>query len=156
MLIILEGPDGSGKTTLATKISKQTGYPILHFAQPKTDEEKQGMFDEYYKLARKNYTKNVILDRCWYSEMVYGPIMRDKSYITYPQMYLLEQQLCKHGAMLIYCTAHMSTLWDRCQARGESYVLAWETFRSICKEFDNVINNVPHHIPVVTYEYKDM
>ena len=37
MIIIIEGPDGSGKTTLAEKLSRQTKYPILHRTQPKSD-----------------------------------------------------------------------------------------------------------------------
>ena len=40
MLIIIEGPDGSGKTSLANKIAAQTGWPIVHRSQPKNEEEK--------------------------------------------------------------------------------------------------------------------
>ena len=47
MIIIIEGPDGSGKTTLAEKLSRQTKYPIIHRSQPKTDEEKKLMMGEY-------------------------------------------------------------------------------------------------------------
>ena len=39
MIIIIEGPDGSGKTTLANQLSKQTGYKIIHRVQPKSEEE---------------------------------------------------------------------------------------------------------------------
>lgn len=154
MIIILEGPDGSGKTTLANKLAKQTGYPIIHFTRPTTEEETQAMFDEYFKLVRK--TKNAILDRCWYSEMVYGPVMRGVSHIAYPQMYALEEQLCRNGAMLIYCTGPQGVLWDRCQARGEDYVLKWEQFSSICDGFDTVMFGVPHLIPVASHVYKEV
>ena len=37
MIFILEGPDGSGKTTLANQLSKQTGFKVIHKVQPKTD-----------------------------------------------------------------------------------------------------------------------
>ena len=40
MIIIIEGPDGSGKTTLANQLSKQAGYKVIHRVQPKTEEEK--------------------------------------------------------------------------------------------------------------------
>ena len=40
MIIIIEGPDGAGKTTLAEQISRQTKYPIIHRTKPKNEEEK--------------------------------------------------------------------------------------------------------------------
>lgn len=153
MIIILEGPDGSGKTTLANQLSRQTGYPIVHRVKPETEEEKQQMLDEYVKAIRTN--KNIIFDRCWYSEMAYGPVMRDKTYISYPGMYELERRLSRVGALLIYCTGSKTMLWDRCKQRGEEYITAWENFSAICDNFDTIMT-VPHLIPVVRYEYKEV
>lgn len=154
MIFIIEGPDGSGKSTLAAKIAEQTGYTLLHRTQPKNDEDKKRMMAEYLDII--NSGVNCIFDRSWYSEMVYGPVMRDTSVISYPQMYELEQKLAKRGAMLIYCTAPEKTLWKRCQARGEDYITEQEIFSQICEGFEQVMLRVPHLIPVVTYEYKGM
>ena len=153
MIIIIEGPDGSGKTTLAEKISKQTKYPIIHRSQPKTEEEKKLMMGEYLQTIRSG--KNMIFDRCWYSEMAYGPVMRDDSVISYPEMYELEELLAKSGALIIYATGAKAALWQRCQKRGEDYITARDDFNAICDNFDKIMN-VPHHIPVVRYEYKDL
>jgi thymidylate kinase len=153
MIIIIEGPDGSGKTTLANQLSKQTGYKIIHRVQPKTEEEKAIMMGEYLQTIRSG--KNMIFDRCWYSEMVYGPVMRDASVIGYPQMYDLERQLSKAGAMIIYCTDSKAALWSRCQDRGEDYIVDRTTFDKICDGFDQLFA-APHYIPVVTYKCPDM
>lgn len=153
MIIIIEGPDGSGKTTLAEKLSKQTGYPVVHRSQPKSEEEKLQMLREYVDAIDAG--KNVIFDRCWYSEMAYGPVMRDESVITYPEMYLLEEKLARHGALIIYCTDKPRTLWRRATKRGEDYITDFETFERICTNFD-IIMGVPHLIPVVKYDYKDL
>lgn len=153
MIIIIEGPDGSGKTTLAEKLHKQTKYPIVHMSQPKTDEEKKLMLGEYLQTVRNG--KNMIFDRCWYSEMVYGPIMRGSSAISYPDMYMLEEQLAKAGAIIVYATGPKAALWQRCQKRGEDYVTARSDFNAICENFDKIMS-IPHHIPVVRYEYKDL
>ena len=150
MIIIIEGPDGSGKTTLAGILSRQTGFPVVHRTQPKSEEEKAKMMDGYVDAIKKG--KNIIFDRCWYSEMAYGPIMRDKSVISYPEMYELEQLLTKRGALIIYCTDKPETLWYRCSKRGEDYITDYGTFVSICKEFDKIMS-VPHRIPVVRYGY---
>lgn len=151
MIIILEGPDGSGKTTLANALAKQTKYPIKHCVQPKPDES--GMLGMYLNLIKSN--KNLILDRSWYSEMVYGPVMRGTSEISYPDMYLLEQALVKHGAIIIHCTDKPEVLWCRCAKRGEDYVTNYSTFEAIHKGF-NELMNVPHLVPVVKYDYKDL
>lgn len=154
MIIIIEGPDGAGKTTLANQLRDQTGYMILHRSQPKNEEDKKRMMDEYLQVIKSN--KNVILDRSWYSEMVYGPVMRDDSVITYPQMYDLERALARNGALIIYCTAPEQTLWKRCLKRGEDYITKREDFHEICNGFDRLMYGVPHYIPVTTYEYKDL
>ena len=153
MIIIIEGPDGSGKTTLAEQISKQTKFPIVHRSQPKTEEEKKNMMGTYL-LAIKEH-KNVIFDRCWYSEMAYGPVMRDESIISYPEMYALERALARGGAILIHCTGPEPTLWMRCQNRGEEYVTSRDDFKAIFRNYVDIMST-PHLIPVVTYEYKDV
>lgn len=154
MIIILEGPDGSGKSTLAEKLHKQTGFQILHRTQPKTEEDKQRMMDEYIQVLKAG--KNIIMDRAWYSELVYGPVMRDASVLTYPQMYDLERLAAKHGAIVVHCTAPEQTLWKRCLARGEDYITSRETFHDICVGFNTLMYEVPHLIPVFTYEYEDV
>lgn len=153
MIIIIEGPDGAGKTTLAEKISRQTKYPIIHQSQPKSEEEKKRMLGEYIQIIRSN--KNAIFDRCWYSEMAYGPVMRGESAISYPGMYELEELLARSGAILIYATGPKALLWQRCQRRGEEYVTSRDNFNAICDNYDTIMN-VPHLIPVTTYGYKDL
>jgi len=153
MIIMLEGPDGSGKTTLAKRLSKQTGYKVIRSVRPETDEEKTQMMNQYMRTIRTR--KNIIFDRCWYSEMVYGLVMRDASVISYPQMYDLERQLMKAGAMIIYCTDSKAALWARCQERGEDYIKDKVTFDKICDGYDQLFS-VPHYIPVVTYKCPDI
>lgn len=152
MIIIIEGPDGAGKSMLAQQLSRQTGYRIEHRSKPENEEQKAHMMVEYLQLVKSS--NNVILDRCWYSEMVYGKVMRDQAYIDYPQMYELERALAKNGAMIIYCTGPKAALWMRCTKRGEDYITSRDDFNNICAEYDKLMS-VPHYIPVVKYEYKE-
>lgn len=153
MVILIEGVDGSGKTELAKQISRQSGFPIVHMVRPKSDEEKLLMMGQYLQAIKEH--KNMIFDRCWYSEMAYGPVMRDKSYITFPQMYELERQVAQGGALLIYCTGPKAMLWNRCQKRGEDFVTCRDDFDAIYKAFEELFA-IPHYIPVLRYEYKDV
>ena len=154
MILIIEGIDGAGKTMLANRLQEQTGYTLLHRSQPKTEEDKRRMMDEYLQVLKTG--KNCIMDRAWYSEMVYGPVMRDASVINYPQMYELEKQLAKAGGLIIYCTGPLNTLWKRCISRGEDYVVDTNAYRDIYNGYETLMLEVPHLVPVVKYEYTGM
>ena len=150
MIYIIEGVDGSGKTTLARQLSAQTSTKMLHMRNPKTTAEMLGMYDMYEKTLRAN--KNLILDRAWYSEMAYGPVMRKVSYITWPQMYELERLIAnKSGGMIIHCTGPRSKMWQRAQRRGEDFMTSRDAFDKVHHRV-NEIMMAPHIIPVVTYE----
>lgn len=95
-LYIVEGPDNSGKSTLAESIKdfyvRNDGVAdgrilIDHFGVPegRNDKEKADNADKSYKSYIKNL-KNmsvlydvVILDRAWYGEYVYGPLYRNRT-----------------------------------------------------------------------------
>ena len=149
MILILEGPDGSGKTTLATRLHATTGYPIYHRSKPENDEDKANMMEQHKADFKKH--KNVIVDRCWYSEIVYGNIMRDGSVIDYPEMYDLERLALSKGALLIYCTGDPAAMYKRATARGEDYITSFADYMQICRSYDRLMFDMPHLLPVVRY-----
>jgi thymidylate kinase len=151
MIIIIEGPDGSGKSTLAETLSKQTSYPIIHRSKPENDEEKQAMLKMYVDTIRNN--KNAIFDRCWYSELAYGPVMRDTSVLTYQQMYDLERMVAKVGGIVVYCADTRSAMWARAHRRGEDHIISRDSFNEICENYDGLFS-MPHLIPVTRYSLR--
>lgn len=154
MYIFIEGPDGSGKSTLANRLAVKTGWPIMHMSYPKSEAERARMRDEYEATARLK--KNCIMDRGFHSEMVYGPVMRDGSVISYPDMYELESLFNDAGgAMIVYCSAPIETLLERCQMRGEDYVTNADDLKTIHRMYEGLMLRMPHNIPVVKYEFKD-
>jgi len=153
MIYILEGPDGGGKTTLAERLSSMTRTKIANFSYPKDDEETARMFIMYQDLIKGS--SNIIIDRCWYSEMCYGPVMRAGSTITYPQMYQLERLAANKGAMIIYCTDTKAALWSRATSRGEEYMMSRDKFNAVCDAYEELFK-APHLIPVVRYNIAPM
>lgn len=152
MVIVIDGPDGSGKTTLAKKLADITGYTYAHFSYPTSDWERKQMVDKYKEMIKRSC---VIFDRSWYSEMVYGPIMRGESCVSRVDMQDLELLLAKYGGIIIYCTDHPEVLWQRATSRGEDYIKDYETFLKVCAGFDDVLG-VQHLVPVFKYDYKDL
>src|SRR6185312_17277521 len=103
MIYILEGPDGAGKSSLAKLLTSLTGFPIVHFSRPMNEQEETGMYDMYCEAIVAN--ENAIFDRCWYAEIVYGNVVRNKSNIDFTQMKNLESLLRSNGGgHIIHCT----------------------------------------------------
>lgn len=145
MLIIIDGPDGSGKSTLAKDFQKKTGFEIVHRSKPETQEEKDRMLEEYMAMG----DKDLILDRSWYSEMVYGEVMRDESYISIYDMYKIESTIT--NGVIIHCTDDVNKLWERCQSRGEDYIKSYDKLKLIKYKFENIMHSKPHALQVVRY-----
>jgi thymidylate kinase len=76
MIIVIEGPDGTGKTTLAREIYDQTKGHVLHCTWNKDWDMKQ-YFTEILETARKlEKYQTVVIDRWAPSEWVYGHVFR--------------------------------------------------------------------------------
>ena len=109
MNILIEGPDGSGKTTLAKMLNTLTGFRVLPSVGPvnATDPEARQLL----AIERKkwylalNGLDNLIIDRSFFiSEYIYGKIFRNHSYVSFKELtdYILE--LTDNGDAIIFCT----------------------------------------------------
>lgn len=127
MLIILEGPDGAGKTMLAREIQRQlygtdSVTVVLHKGPPKSDG-----FTEYL-VPLDTYTPgrglNVICDRWHLGELVYPEIFNREPVLDRLQFGYLDLFLRSRGALLVHVTASYGTLIKRVREResGESYL----------------------------------
>jgi thymidylate kinase len=148
MFIIIVGPDGAGKTTLAKQLAKQTGFEIIKRNKPETEQEKKEMYENYCKIIM--HKNNVIFDRFAYCEKVYGSLMRDESIISDEQLKYLESLLSMKGAIVIHCTDNIDNLWDRCTTRGERYITDKDTLDKIRKAYIKLFSK-QRLIPVVEY-----
>src|SRR5579859_7425003 len=84
-MIIVEGPDGAGKTTL-TEMLLASGVvskilPSTRITAKGDVDRMKYETDRYLRLHGNNH--RIAVDRFLFSEMAYGPIMRGKSSFTY-------------------------------------------------------------------------
>lgn len=73
--IMLEGPDGCGKSTLAGRLSKEFNLPVLHFGGPPATPEDYAK--KYSSLFDATMSGPHIFDRGPLSEIIYGSLLRD-------------------------------------------------------------------------------
>ena len=78
-IIVIEGPDCSGKTTLAKHLINRYDAHYIHCTwSPEIDEELDTYFENVLSEARSiSQDKLVIIDRMWLSELVYSKVFRD-------------------------------------------------------------------------------
>lgn len=118
-MIILEGADCCYKSTIADKLSKELGYPVIKgssFELAKSGNEK--LFEHFSKLADED---NVIIDRYIYSNLVYARKFRDYSILTEEQQRAIEKKI-RDKAKVIYLHADPKVIKQRLLERGDEYI----------------------------------
>ncbi|AME04820.1 AAA family ATPase [Bacillus sp. SDLI1] len=118
-MIILEGTDCCYKSTVADKLSKELGYPVLKgssFELAKSGNEK--LFEHFNKLADED---NVIIDRYIYSNLVYAKKFKDYSILTEEQQRTIEKKI-RDKAKVIYLYADAKVIKQRLRERGDEYI----------------------------------
>ncbi|MBT9285852.1 MULTISPECIES: AAA family ATPase [Bacillus] len=118
-MIILEGTDCCYKSTVAEKLSKELGYPVIKgssFELAKSGNEK--LFEHFNKLADED---NVIIDRYIYSNLVYAKKFKDYSILTEEQQRAIEEKI-RDKAKVIYLHADPKVIKQRLRERGDEYI----------------------------------
>lgn len=98
-MVILEGPDGGGKSTLATLLSTALGFPVIHTGGPlESREEFNSRVEEFSLNAPKH---NMILDRTPYiSELVYPHLANRVPFCSIEE---LKNVISFVDPIIIYC-----------------------------------------------------
>lgn len=126
MLIIIEGVDLSGKTTLAEELQRLTGGQLMHKSQP------VGTWAEEYVDPLKYYVptgwsandpkQHIICDRWHLGELVYGPLYRDGTILGESELRATEWFLQEKGAIVVYLREPLNVIMGRWDERGEDFL----------------------------------
>jgi hypothetical protein len=154
MRIILEGPDNSGKTTLASMLrSNCPGLTYYHPGGPPSDqaEEDRCLTDQMLMLMN---TDPILMDRCTgISQQVYSPAIwpetheRRQSWVTNAH---------KGGVIFVYCrpsTDWLMSFENFTWRDGESEEFKQKIIRDqhvFIDRYDELMRTIPH----VSYDYK--
>lgn len=139
MPIIIEGPDGAGKSTLAKSLAGALDMNIMKM----TANGGQSVSEYLQKLA----CDGVIIDRCWVSEQVYSDLFEREPRIDHDDAEALTE-LCEHiGIPIIVLLPPLHVVIGRLNERGDEYadvvcpniVKIYERYQEWAEEHDNAI-----------------
>jgi len=146
MIIILEGPDGSGKTTLAKHLSNELDWVEVHHSVPTGDAYRMFM---HTLLTRTP----LVCDRLHISEVVYGPIMRDQDLLGDEAFRLIERFLLDwRKPLMIRCYPALETCLGNWKLRTvEEYVKKEDAFVRVHQAYGPAFEK--SKLPVIDYDY---
>jgi thymidylate kinase len=138
-IIILEGPDGAGKTTLA-RHSSFSDHTYYHQGPFKTDP-----YEETIKKVN-GATLPAIFDRLHLGERVYGPIYRNKDLLGTRKQFQLDEMLRHRGAALIVCLppyADALRAWQKRSEEGKEMFAGEADFRRVYEAYKALRSLIP-------------
>lgn len=129
MLIVIEGPDGAGKSMLAYTLSrlaeKDHVLPwVLHTSQPMLGEDLRQTYlnglEFYSPSLLHEYL--VVCDRWHLGELIYGPIFRGRSQLEEADVDRIDNMIARKGGIRLFLDAPDQILVQNAFSRGEDFV----------------------------------
>lgn len=147
-LIIVEGADGTGKTTLINKFLEQGAVLVPTIA--KDCESYDGIFrcwnEEVYRRD-----EDIVMDRCIFTDIVYRYVKGGKPIRS--SLLVILKSLSKFQSVIIHC--NNKNCYEQSMTRGEDFITSKEDSAKIYELYDFLFFAIKNYtnIPVVEYDY---
>lgn len=132
MLFVLEGCDGSGKTTVANNLKNI--LPDAEIVHCTTDTP--NTFEFFADLIEAADHRNIIADRFCYGQFVYQT--PEERHLSDNDLATLETIMLSHGVRVIHVTAPVEEIKNRLSLRYEDTVLP---VAEICDKYLDLFEN---------------
>lgn len=152
-MIILEGPDRCGKTTVANLLNKLTGWKIQHFTNPDKLNPPITAF-KYFNDIYETLSYDTILDRSHISNDVYSKVYKNKYDLSNTCFYTLEEMLGKYNPLVVILTDTPENIKQRW---SEEEMYSNEKISDIVNEFKiQCAENGTCTLNICSYTLKDV
>jgi len=146
-LVIIEGCDATGKSTLAQRYVNE-GYEYFHFSTPEEGEDTYRTYMTF--LSNIDPDKKYVLDRFHLGEMVYGEVYRKGPGLSKEQFRNINLKISKFNHLLIVATHYPDVIKRHFETRGEDYTKN-EDVERIVTLFGEQLFNSP--LNTICYNY---
>jgi thymidylate kinase len=160
IVIVLEGPDLAGKSTLATSLAAEIGR--LHPLAPATrlrangpPENDQDLYMDYYRqveeaIAHRAGGVPTIFDRLHVGELIYGPLYRGHSRIDPDQLAKLEVLLDNNQILKVHVNSDHATLKTRLESRKDELIKNPDTLEFVSDRYREIVRDLDSWFEVDT------
>lgn len=149
-MIILEGVDKSGKTTLANELAVRYKLPIKHFGIPIPGSDP---CKDYSSEMRYVY-EPAIYDRFLYGELVYSKVKKRETTMNTHGFYCLDMMLASVPHVVIWCRPEWEEVQRRLLLEPDGYVNIGEA-RQIYEEYDERMYDLAANVVMYDGTNKD-
>ena len=129
MLIVLEGADGVGKSTIAKRLARILNARIIHCTKDTPND-----LAYFRSILYASEEQHIIADRFCYGQFVYQS--EEERKLTQDELYRLEADMLNRGAKVIYVTASEKTIEARLNKRNE---IPMYPVKELLERFDTVM-----------------
>lgn len=143
-MLIIEGIDGVGKTTLVEYLQSY-GMKKYHFDY---DSKNMDLFSKYMKVLLEDDSE-LVLDRSFISEMVYGPVIRNQCKLSLEDYTKLLIAYKNAEAKIIYLTAPRDVLLKRRNDEKSDYEVITNYYEELNKKYDEIMEYSSKFIDVI-------
>jgi thymidylate kinase len=146
MIIILEGENKTGKTTLANYIIDNYGFDYVKCSQPKGDP-----FEEYMEIIEeiKRTGKDTIIDRFHIGEFVWGPLYRGGSLLNIKHLDIIDKLLIENETYLFYCYDDIENIVERFDKEKEEFATK-NKIKDVLSFYDSVLKET--QLPIIYHK----
>jgi uracil-DNA glycosylase len=152
-VIILEGPDGGGKTTLANHLHDRYGYQVRKTNQPAAGED---LFHSYTSslLEALRCWRPTVFDRHYLGECVYGPIMRGEDRLGEMGRTLIERLCAARGVPVVLVMPTWKQLIENWKAKkGADYLKNQDQLNRVHNTYMDQLDRVRDRSFFVMHRY---
>jgi thymidylate kinase len=139
-MIVLEGPDLAGKSTLASRLNEAIpGSRIVHFGPPKQGED---LMRTYLSAILDAVTNPgvTIFDRLHVGAYTYGKVMRQREDLDPSELDAVDVILDRYGSERLFVTAPWGTILERMKGREEDFVNE-EQLRQVWHLYEDILTD---------------
>ncbi len=143
-IVVLEGCDGTGKTTLAKTLATRYDYAILHSGRTPEGVDLVARYRSILGIPGK-----IALDRSFISELVYGPLQYGRSRLTASDAAELASLVAARRGVLVHLTGFPETIAARLRVRDGS-APSVERIRALTEAYRDVFAALAGTAPIIT------